>query len=176
MLTGTSRLERCSDRLNPYAGEQLWEDFANHEQRSKALSIFLKKQESDPEVGDWKSNDDALDHQFQSDIDAVKTFNDKISEFYRFPKPIRGRTLKPLSLVDSRIYQSRFTKELLEAVEKSLEEEAAESNAEISSIEDIEDDTAREQARKDHEYALKGIKEEYTLLKEAKSTLAEFED
>jgi hypothetical protein len=65
---------------------------------------------------------------------------------------------------------------LLEAVEKSLEEEAAESNAEISSIEDIEDDTAREQARKDHEYALKGIKEEYTLLKEAKSTLAEFED
>jgi hypothetical protein len=67
--------------LNPYAGEQLWEDFANHEQRSKALSTFLKKQESDPEVGDWKSNDDALDHQFQSDIDAVRRSTTKSPSF-----------------------------------------------------------------------------------------------
>ena len=80
------------------------------------------------------SSKDELDQVLGPSMGEVRESNDKISDFYRFPKPIEWRTVEPLSLVDSLIPQSRFTRALLVAVETSLEEEEGNLTAMMSVI------------------------------------------
>jgi hypothetical protein len=112
-----------------------------------------------------ESSKDELDEVLGPGVAEVRESNGRISDFYRFPKSIEWRTVEPLSLVDSLIPQSRFTRYLLDAVGQSLEEEEKGLTATMSVV--IEGHPAKEEDKA----ALKRVEEEYTLLTLANGTL-----
>lgn len=105
-----------------------------------------------------ESSKDELDEVLGSGMTLVRESNDKISDFYRFPKSIEWRTVEPLSLVESLIPQSRFTKILLVAVEEDLEQEQNGLTAERDAR------TVGHPARAEYEEGLERVEGEYTLL------------